>query len=64
MTDKHNLILVSAGILAVGLVASTSNLELPLVRNSFVYAKTAENILAHGLNPLPVIADEGLSYAC
>ncbi len=63
MTDKRNLILVSAGILAVGLVALTSNIELPLVRNSFIYAKTATNILAHGLNPLPVIADEGLSYA-
>ena len=39
-----------------------ANLDLPIVRNSFVYAKTAKNIIEHGFNPLPVIADPNLFH--
>lgn len=50
------------GILGVGLVFLVANLHLPIVQNSFVYAKTALNIIDHGLNPLAVIPDPALSH--
>ena len=49
------------GILGAGLLLCLWNADLPVVRNSLVYAKVAESITEHG-SPLPVIADEHLSY--
>src|SRR6478735_6051434 len=34
----------------------------PLVRNGFVYARAAENVIAHRYDPRPVVADSKLSY--
>ncbi len=59
---KRNLFIVMAAILAAGLLFLVANLDLPILRNSFVYAKTAKNIIEHGFNPLPVIADTQLSH--
>ena len=59
---KRNALIVIAGILTAGLLFLLANLELPIVRNSFIYAKAATNIIDHGFNPLPVIADTELSY--
>ena len=59
---KRYVLITVAAIAVVGLLFLVSNLDLPIVRNSFVYAKTALNIAAHGVNPLPVIADSNLSY--
>ncbi|MBK8098203.1 MAG: hypothetical protein IPK26_13915 [Planctomycetes bacterium] len=49
-------------VIALGILAILVNLDQPLVRNSLVYARVAEHLLAHGCNPLPVIADSRLSY--
>lgn len=57
----RNAALVMAAIVALGLLFLISNLDLPIVRNGFVYAKSAENIIDHGFNPLPVAADPALS---
>ena len=39
-----------------------ANRGLPLVRNSLVYARASENVIAHGYDPRPVVADSKLSY--
>lgn len=39
-----------------------ANRGLPLVRNSLVYARASENIVAQGYDPRPVVADSKLSY--
>ena len=57
----RRVVMVVVAILGAGLLFLLSNLELPIVRNSFAYAKAARNIIDHGFNPLPVIADTQLS---
>jgi hypothetical protein len=54
--------LAVAGVFAFGIAALLVNLDQPLVRNSLVYARAAEHVLANGGNPLPVVADSLLSY--
>lgn len=49
-------------VLAVCLAALAFEHDQPLVRNSLVYARTAEHIIAHGFDPLPIVADSRLSY--
>lgn len=60
--ERSRPLLALAAFLALGLVFLLINLDLPIVRNSFVYAKTALNVIEHGFNPLPVVADRGLSH--
>ena len=59
---NRNLLIALTAILGTGLLFLVCNLELPIVRNSFVYAKTATNVIEHGGNPLPVISDTTLSH--
>ncbi len=59
---KRNTLIAMAAILATGLAFLIANLDLPIVRNSFVYAKTAKNVIDHGFNPFPVIADPALFH--
>ena len=64
--EKENLprrlLPVMLAIAAAGCFLLVANLKTPVVRNSFVYAAAAEAIAEHGFNPLPVIADPGLSF--
>jgi len=59
--QTRRLILTLGGIIGAGLILLLLNDNLPIVRNSFVYAKAGMNIIAHGFNPLPVIGDVHLS---
>ena len=59
---KRNVLIAMAAITGAGFLFLVSNLDLPIVRNSFVYAKAASNIIDHGFDPLPVIADTNLSH--
>lgn len=49
-------------LLLVGGVATFVNHRLPLVRNSLVYARASEHVIAHGYDPRLVVADSRLSY--
>lgn len=49
-------------VLLLGAVLTLSNRELPLVRNSLVYARASEHVIEHGYDPRPVVADSQLSY--
>lgn len=60
--DTRRLIAVIAATLAAGLVFLLLNADLPIVRNAFVYAKSARNIIHSGYDPFPVIADQWLSF--
>ncbi|MFQ5689937.1 MAG: hypothetical protein ACE5HQ_06675 [Gemmatimonadota bacterium] len=60
--ERRATLLVIAVILGSGLAFLLANLGLPPVRNSFVYAKTARNLLGSGFDPVRVIADSGLSH--
>lgn len=53
---------IVAVFLTLGTLFLLINLSLPLVRNSFVYANAALNIIEHGFNPIPVVADTRLSH--
>src|SRR5215831_19058138 len=54
---------LAALLLAAAIVlAAWLNRDQPLVRNSLVYARAAENVIAHGFDPRPVVADSRLSY--
>ena len=55
-------VVVAAAVIAMSVLALSINLDQPLVRNSLVYARAAEHVLAHDGNPLPVVADSRLSY--
>lgn len=59
---KLRILIVMSVILGTGLVLLVSNAGLPIVRNSLVYANVSLNIIEHGFNPLPVIADTNLSF--
>ncbi len=59
---NRNVALLMAAIVTVGLLFLVSNLDLPIVRNGFAYAKSAQNIIDHGFNPLPVAGDPALSH--
>jgi hypothetical protein len=39
-----------------------ANRELPLVRNSLVYARWSEHVIGRGDDPRPIVADSRLSY--
>ena len=58
---KRNVLITIAAIIGAGFLFLVFNLDQPIVRNSFTYAKAAKNIIDHGFNPLPVIADTGFS---
>lgn len=45
-----------------GAVLLAINLHQPLVRNALIYARSSENVIAHGYNPLPVVSSPELSY--
>jgi hypothetical protein len=49
-------------IALLGLLAIALNWQQPLVRNSLVYARAAEHVIAHGYDPRAVVADSRLSY--
>ena len=59
---KRHILIAMAAILGAGLLFLVFNADLPIVRNSWVYAKAALNIIEHSFNPLPVIADPNLSH--
>jgi len=61
MSARAPRALLAALILAGGLF-TLANRDLPLVRNSLVYARASEHVIEHGYNPLPVVADSRLSY--
>lgn len=46
----------------IGILCLMANIRQPIVRNSLVYARAAENIVAHDFNPIPVVADYQSSY--
>ncbi len=60
--QRRRLILTRAGIIGAGLILLLSNDNFPIVRNGFVYTKAGMNIIAHGFNPLPVVAELDPSY--
>jgi cytochrome c oxidase cbb3-type subunit 3 len=49
-------------LLIIGLLVTLSNIDLPIVRISYFYGSAVEALFEHNFNPLPVIADENLSY--
>lgn len=49
-------------ISAIGLGFLLLNADLPIVRNSFLYAKSARLIIDNDFNPLPIIADRWSSF--
>lgn len=49
-------------LLALALAATCFARGLPLVRNSLVYARASENVIAAGYDPRPVVADSRLCY--
>ena len=51
-----------AALLLGGLWVTVGNRDLPLVRNSLVYASASRHVLEHGGDPRPVVADSALSY--
>jgi hypothetical protein len=55
-------IIVAVVLAGICLLALTLNLGQPLVRNSLVYARVAEHIIAHHYNPRWVVANSRLSY--
>src|SRR5262245_20555101 len=54
--------LLLAVLVLAGVFVTVANRPLPLVRNSLVYARASENVIAHGYDPRPVVADSKLSY--
>jgi hypothetical protein len=59
---RRRLLVTVAAFLAAGALFLMVNLGLPLVRNALIYGTVTLNIMDHGFNPLPVIADLKLSY--
>lgn len=55
-------VLVPLALVALCVGAFWLNRDQPLVRNSLVYARAAEHVIAHGFDPRPVVADSRLSY--
>src|SRR5262245_8980694 len=51
-----------AALLLAALAFTLADRGLPLVRNSLVYARASENVIANGYDPRPVVADSKLSY--
>lgn len=49
-------------VIGLGTLFTALNLEKPIVRNSLTYARAAENIVDHGYDARPVVADPSLSY--
>jgi hypothetical protein len=49
-------------LLALGAGITWFDRDLPLVRNSLVYARASEYVIEHGYDPRPVVADSRLSY--
>lgn len=49
-------------LLIAALAVTWSNRALPLVRNSLVYARASENVIASDFDPRSVVADSSLSY--
>lgn len=49
-------------LLIAAAAVAWSNRALPLVRNSLVYARASENVVAADFDPRPVVADSALSY--
>jgi hypothetical protein len=49
-------------LLALALACTWSARGLPLVRNSLVYARASENVIAAGYDPRPVVTDSRQSY--
>jgi len=54
--------LLLAVLLLAALAFTLADRGLPLVRNSLAYARASENVIAHGYDPRPVVADSKLSY--
>jgi hypothetical protein len=54
--------LVGIALAVLGGALTLANRELPLVRNSLVYARASEHVIEHGFDPRPVVADSRLSY--
>ncbi|HTF88979.1 MAG TPA: hypothetical protein VK843_11260, partial [Planctomycetota bacterium] len=59
--DRSTLRLLAFLVIA-GLLLTLLNRGLPLVRNSLVYARASENVVAQGYDPRPVVANSRLSY--
>src|SRR5919197_1673807 len=59
---RRRLLVAMAAFLAAGALLLLVNLGLPIVRNALIYGTITRNIIDHGFNPLPVIADSKLSY--
>ncbi|MFT7300685.1 MAG: cytochrome c oxidase cbb3-type subunit 3 [Porticoccus sp.] len=49
-------------LLFIGLLVTLINIDLPIVRISYFYGSAVEALFEHNFNPLPVIANENLSY--
>lgn len=62
MKNARSHFVVLAILIVLGAVAVLINRGLPLVRNSLVYARATENVIEHGYDPRPVVADSKLSY--
>jgi 4-amino-4-deoxy-L-arabinose transferase-like glycosyltransferase len=58
---RRSLLVLLCLVLA-GAAVTYTNRRLPLVRNSLVYARVSEHVIAHGYDPRPVVADSRLSY--
>ena len=54
--------LVGIALAVLGGALTLANRDLPLVRNSLVYARASEHVIEHGYDPRPVVADSRLSY--
>ena len=61
-TPTRDLRRLLVGLVLLGTLVTLANRGLPLVRNSLVYARASENVIAHGYDPRPVVADSSLSY--
>lgn len=55
-------IVVLLALLLLGAFWTVADRGQPLVRNSLVYARAAENVLEHNGDPRPVVADARLGY--
>lgn len=62
MKPERPLVLAFVVLLVIGALATGANRDLPLVRNSLVYARASEHVIEHGFDPLPVVADSRQSY--
>ncbi|HET8533508.1 MAG TPA: hypothetical protein VFO08_20320 [Methylomirabilota bacterium] len=59
---SHRDIIVAVVLAGICLLALTLNFRQPLVRNSLVYARVAEHIIAHHYDPRRVVGDSRRSY--